>query len=106
MRIVHAAAAGVLAVLVAASPAAAKTIRVDVKDLRFVPATVTAEIGDVIEWRNADFIDHTATAVNGTFDLMIPAGKSATLTVATPGSIDYLCTFHPNMTGVIRVSAK
>jgi plastocyanin len=107
MKIARAASAAlVLAVMAAAVPAEAKTIRVDIKDLVFVPATVMAEVGDVIEWRNADFIDHTATAKDGSFDVMIEAGKSATLTVRTAGSVDYLCAFHPNMTGTIQVPAK
>ena len=33
--------------------------------LAFVPAQVSAHVGDTIEWVNADFVAHTATARNG-----------------------------------------
>jgi plastocyanin len=33
-------------------------------DLVFNPADITVRVGDTIEWANADFIDHTATAIS------------------------------------------
>jgi plastocyanin len=42
-----------------------ETIHVAINKLKFDPSQVTAHVGDTIEWANADFIAHTATARNG-----------------------------------------
>jgi plastocyanin len=83
--------------------ASSATIKVRVSDLDFEPPIVTARIGDVVEWRNEDFIDHTATERDGLWDVDIPAGKTATLTLRREGAMAYFCKFHPQMKGTIRV---
>ena len=61
--------------LAAASPAGsgalAETIRVEMKNLAFAPAAITAHIGDTIEWANDDFVVHSATARNGDWDVKL-----------------------------------
>ena len=99
-------AAVAAAALCVAAPAAAETIRVEVKALAFSPAQVTAHVGDTIEWVNADFLAHTATAKDKSFDVSLPANKSGSLALKKPGTIDYFCRFHPNMTGKITVESK
>ena len=91
------------AIVFGAAPAVAETIRIEVKQLAFDPAQVTAHVGDTIEWANADFISHTATAKNHDWDVQLPADKSARLTLKKLGTVDYFCRFHPNMTGTITV---
>ena len=59
------AVAGLLCVLLAAPSAAGEVVRVAINDLAFSPAEVTAKVGDTIEWVNGDFVDHTATAKDG-----------------------------------------
>lgn len=86
--------------------ARAETIRVEVKGLAFLPAQVTAHVGDTIEWKNADFVAHTATGKNHEFDVMLPANKSGSFVLQKPGSVAYFCRFHPNMTGTITVEPK
>ena len=66
---------------------------------------VTAHVGDTIEWVNKDFILHTATARDKSFDVKIPANATASFTLKQAGEIDYYCRVHPNMTGHISVSA-
>ena len=83
--------------------ASGNVIVVKITDLVFSPAEVSAKIGDTIEWLNDDFLDHTATADNESFDLAIPVGRSARLELKRPGVIPYFCRLHPNMTGAIRV---
>ena len=94
------------AVLLAPVSAKAETIRVEVKNLLFAPAQVTAHVGDTIEWANSDFIAHTATAKNKDFDVSLPTNKSGRFVLKKPGSVDYFCRFHPNMTGTITVEVK
>lgn len=96
-------AAGVL-LLVCADPATAQqVIVVKIADMAFSPATVTAKVGDTVEWVNEDFLDHTATAKDEAFDLEIAAGQTRSQRLTKAGTIDYFCRFHPNMTGTIHV---
>jgi len=93
------------AALALSSPAiAAETIRVTVDKLAFGPSTISAHVGDTIEWASSDFVAHTATAKNKDWDVAIPAKGVGRVTLAHPGEIDYFCRFHPNMTGRIVVA--
>ncbi len=95
------AAAAMMALGVATASAA--TIKVTIKGLKFSPAEVTAQVGDTIEWTNEDPMAHTATARNKDWDIPIPAGKSASVTIAKAGDVDYFCRIHPSMTGKVIV---
>jgi plastocyanin len=95
-------AAAVLVVF--ATPAAAETIRVNVDKLAFTPAEIPARVGDTIEWVNADFLAHTATARSKEWDVMIAPNKTGRVTLKHTGSIDYYCRFHPNMSGRISIA--
>ena len=94
----------VLAISVAG--AAAATVRVTIKDLGYAPQAITAGVGDVIEWTNNDFIAHTATATDGSFDVEIEPGAIAHATVSKAGTVDYYCVFHPDMTGKVTIRAN
>jgi plastocyanin len=97
-------ALGALVLAVAATSARAEVIHVTIKKLGFVPAQVSAHVGDTIEWTNTDFLLHTATARNGAFNVPIPANSKGRTVVKAAGTVDYYCTVHPNMTGQIVVS--
>ena len=92
-----------LALVVAATPAAAETIQVTIDKLVFSPATVEAKVGDTIVWVNKDVFAHTAT-VKGGWEVMIPPKKSASLTLSAAGAVDYFCRVHPNMKGRLVVA--
>jgi len=99
----------VLFVLLASGPARAVTtapviVTVTIDQVAFTQKSVTAHVGDTIEWTNRDVIDHTATAKNGEFDVEIPAGKKARVVLKKPGEIEYYCQYHPNMTAKIVVT--
>jgi plastocyanin len=95
-------AAGLVAIAVG-SAASAETIRVDIARLGFAPAQIAAHVGDTIEWVNADFIAHTATARDKQWDVMIPANGKGRVTLQHAGDIEYYCRFHPAMVGHIKV---
>jgi plastocyanin len=86
------------------------TQQVTIAKLLYAPAETTLHVGDTITWLNNDPIAHTATAAKnapgGSWDVMIPPGKSATMQMMTAGTIDYYCRFHPNMKARIIVLAK
>jgi len=102
----HRIALATLFAVLLGTAAAAKVIRIEIDRIAFAPADVTAEIGDTIEWANNDFVDHTATARSGDWDLEIPAGATAQVEADRAGSLEYFCRFHPNMQGKITVEAR
>jgi plastocyanin len=90
--------------IVCAVPARAETIKIEIKNLVFTPAEVTAKVGDTIVWDNQDVFAHTATATDKSFEVMLPPKKSGSLTVQTAGTFDYFCKFHPNMKAKLTVA--
>ena len=88
----------------AAVPAQAATIDVVMQNLVVKPVEVTAIVGDTIRWDNKDFVAHTATATDKSFDVMLPPGKTGSTVVTKVGTFDYFCKFHPNMKGKVTVT--
>jgi plastocyanin len=86
-----------------AVPAQAETIQITLENLGFVPAEVSAKVGDTIEWINKDVLAHTATARNGDFDVTMPPKKTVTSVLKNAGAIEYYCRFHPNMKAVLKI---
>jgi plastocyanin len=83
--------------------AAPATHTVTIDAFEFKPPTLTVKQGDVVLWRNADPVPHTATAP-GTFDSgPIAAGAAWRYTAAKKGRFDYVCTLHTTMKGVLVV---
>jgi plastocyanin len=107
MRVYLGAAFAVLIQLALIAPSAAgEAVRVTITNLAFSPAKIDVKAGDTVEWVNEDFIDHTATGQDDSWDVAIPAGKSARRQFAQAGSFAYYCRVHPGMTGTINVVAE
>ncbi len=87
-----------------AVPARAATIQVTVDKLVFTPADITAKVGDTIEWDNRDILQHTATATDGSWNVMLPPKKKGSIVVKKAGTFDYYCKFHPNMKAKLTVT--
>ena len=91
------------------APPAPASHTVVIEGMQFTPATLNVRAGDSVTWVNKDIVDHTATtpaSARNAFDSrLIPAGKSWKRTFSEAGSYDYLCTYHPTMTGMIKVAA-
>jgi plastocyanin len=94
----------ILAICALSVHAWAGTIRVTIKDLDFAPKDVKAKVGDTVEWVNKDAFAHTATAVNGAWDVKLAPKQKGRLVLKTPGSFDYFCKVHPNMKGRVVVA--
>jgi len=99
-----AAALGAILLAFAARSGRAEVIRIKMEKLVFTPKEATAHVGDTIEWTNADFVAHTATARNGAWDVMLAPHATRTLVLKAAGKVDYYCRFHPGMTGTITVA--
>lgn len=67
-----------------------------------VPSGV--RVGDTIEWVNRDIFRHTATARDGSFNVDLPAGAKAAVTVKRAGAVAFFCRYHPGMTGTLIVA--
>jgi plastocyanin len=75
-------------------------------DIKFDPEDATADAGQEICWTNEDSIDHDVSAESGASfkSELFGKGQTFTATVDQPGTVEYVCTIHPGMTGTIAVS--
>ena len=81
-------------------------ITVRMKDFAFDPQEVEAQVGQKITWVNEDDAPHNAVAQGGG-DLKTDTFEkdgSDSYTVEEAGTIEYICTVHPEMTGTITVT--
>lgn len=76
------------------------------ENIAFDPNELTASVGDTIEFDNQDDVPHTFTAEEAGVDESVEAGASASISLADvePGTYDFVCTIHPNMTGTLEVT--
>lgn len=79
--------------------------RVTMENMKFSPAEIEIQLGETIEFVNADLTPHTATAKTGqAFDSdMLKSGGTWSFSPQQPGIIEYQCKFHPMMQGKIIV---
>ena len=89
---------------ICAVPAHAATVTIVIDKLVNIPAEATAKVGDTIEWDNRDILQHTATAKDGSWNVLLPPKKKGSIVVKKAGTFDYYCKFHPNMTGKLTVT--
>jgi plastocyanin len=83
----------------------AAVVAVDIKDIKFAPATVTAKVGQVVKWTNSDPVAHTVTAKSGS-DVdsgTIAPNQTFETKFKKAGRVDYVCSIHPNQTGTVIV---
>ena len=88
----------------AVASAHAETVRIAIAGPAFQPAETSAKVGDTVEWTNNDILSHTATASNGDWTVTMPAKTMGRVVLKKAGTVEYYCTFHPNMKGRIIVS--
>lgn len=88
----------------AENPPHATRHEVRIENFRYLPDTLDVAVGDTIVWSNLDFVPHTATAEDRSWDSgSIGADSSAAVVMQHAGAYAYLCVFHPTMRGVVRV---
>lgn len=90
--------------LAATGLAAAAEYTIVIDKMQFGPVPAGLRSGDTIIWQNNDIFRHTATAVDASFDIDLPAHAEATMVVGAAGSLDFFCRFHPGMTGTLVVA--
>jgi plastocyanin len=80
--------------------------RVLMASLKFHPSTTHARVGETVRWVNDDPVAHTVTATQGaSFDSgTVDVGGHYSQKLGRAGTIAYVCTIHPGMTGRIVVT--
>ena len=96
-------AAAALLLPVPSAAAAPHNYVVVIDKLKFGPVPAQLHPGDTILWVNRDFLRHSATAANHSFDVDLPAGARVKMVVKSRGRIPFVCRYHPGMRGVLLV---
>ena len=80
-------------------------------DSCYLPANITINAGDTVEWPNVDTAAHTVTGgspadgPSGVFDSsLLMADATFAFTFEDAGEYDYFCMVHPWMVGSVSVS--
>lgn len=70
----------------------------------FIPSYAIVPSGAKVTWTNKDYIPHTATSTDGSFDTeAIGPGKSTTINlIHNTGTLAYYCEIHPWMQATIQ----
>jgi hypothetical protein len=78
---------------------------VSIANFLFGPEQISVAAGTPITWLNTDGSPHQVTirGAKPQRTAVLLKGQSASLTVAEPGTYDYICGLHPNMKGKIEV---
>ena len=78
---------------------------VSIADFLFGPETVTVAANAPITWHNTDRSPHQVTIRGAKVQRssVILKGQTAQLSVAEPGTYEYICGLHPQMKGKIEV---
>lgn len=82
------------------------TVNIDMKNIRFAPASQTVSVGQKVVWTNQDTVDHNVKAEEGADFSSDDFGKDGTysFTPTKAGTIKYTCTLHPGMDGTLTVN--
>ena len=76
-----------------------------IQNQSYVPATLTVGPGQIVTWVNQDTVDHTVSSSLSTgphSNVMLP-GDRYSFTFDSPGTFNYFCMLHTNMTGTVTV---
>jgi len=86
------------------SPAASAQVEdILMVDIIFLPNDLTINVVTTVRWTNIDPILHTTTS-DGNWDSgALAEGETFEFTFNSAGTFNYVCSFHPTMTGTITV---
>src|SRR4051794_17373539 len=103
----------VLAMMLAILPpfsvpsASAAEVTVQMKDLKFAPATLNVAVGSTVIWNNLDKPSHNIAIDRGPEIFVSPEqkqGQTSRFTFTKPGTYHYFCEFHPFMQATVVVA--
>jgi plastocyanin len=77
----------------------------DANTWKFEPNNITVKAGSTVAWVNKGKQPHSASANDGSFDSgAMKGGATWEHKFDRPGDFPYVCAFHPQMTGVVKVT--
>ena len=75
---------------------------VEIRDFAFHPSHIVVAPGDTVVWVNKDFVPHFVSLVDGKWQSdVLEEHQSWKLFVTEAGFFNYVCVFHPEMTGKV-----
>ena len=75
---------------------------VQIRDFAFHPSHIVVDPGDTVVWVNKDFVPHFVSLVDGKWQSdVLEENQSWKLLVTKTGFFNYVCVFHPEMTGKV-----
>jgi plastocyanin len=88
------------------TPCPSSAVVVHMKDIRFKPEKASVKVGQTVCWTNDDDVQHDAVDEDGGAFKSPLFGKGDTFSwkAAKAGTISYVCTVHPGMTGELDVT--
>ena len=87
-----------------ASPVAdGERVEISMVDFAFDPPIVEIAVGTTVVWTNNGEAPHTATAEGFDSDTLF-SGDQFEFTFTKAGAFDYVCAFHTQMPGTVRVT--
>ena len=95
-------------IMVTPSQVVADTVDVAIVGFAFSADTITVPVGTTVRWTNQDVASHTSTSDPGgaIWDSgTLSTGQDYSYTFNSTGDFPYLCTIHPSMKGMVKVSA-
>ena len=74
------------------------------KSYKFVPSSITVEVGDEVTWINEDDFPHTVQTLDDKVDRKLGVGETVSITFDDAGTFKYTCSLHPTqMSGQVVV---
>ena len=77
---------------------------ITIQNFAFDPNTITVSGATEVTVTNNDSAAHTFTADDGSFDVEVDPVATETVSVDVSKTTGFHCSFHPQMTGTIKVS--
>ena len=81
--------------------------QVEMKDIAYQPEAIRVRTGETITWVNRDAVQHDVVNVKEGEEPrseLFNEGQTYEWTPTEAGTVEYLCTVHPNMTGTVEVT--
>ena len=79
--------------------------QVTIKTFKYGPQSITVKAGTTVTWINKDPEPHTVVDKNGGFrSSALDTDDSYSHTFDKPGTYQFFCTLHPQMTGTVTVT--
>ena len=89
----------------AAAVAEPHELTVTMSNMSYGKLPTDAKVGDTIIWVNADTVEHSVTAKDGSFDLRLLPGKRGRTVLKKAGNVAVYCVMHPTMRATLKVGS-